>query len=297
MSKKAKAKEDREHKDILFRLLFGESDKSLTLSLYNAVNKSDYSNAEDIEITTLDDALYLKMKNDVSFIIAATMNFYEHQSTFNPNMPLRMLLYAAGVYSEYVDNHKLDPHSSTLQRIPAPRMVVFYNGDRFFKDRVVLKLSDAFIDNLKGDMEIEVTMLNINYGSNRKLMERCRPLCDYSKFVADVRRYKAEGVELEEAIRRAMGDLPDDSPIKNYLLSMEVSMISKWLTAEYSVPRHEEHLREEGRAEGLEQGREEQAKFTNSQMRSAGMTIDQRSKMLGLSVETLSSWDKEFISS
>ena len=250
MSKKAKAKEDREHKDILFRLLFGESDKSLTLSLYNAVNKSDYSNAEDIEITTLDDALYLKMKNDVSFLIAATMNFYEHQSTFNPNMPLRMLLYAAGVYSDYVDNHKLDPHSSTLQRIPAPRMVVFYNGDRFFKDRVVLKLSDAFIDGLKGDMEIEVTMLNINYGSNRKLMERCRPLCDYSKFVADVRRYKAEGVELEEAIRRAMDDLPDDSPIKNYLLSMEVSMISKWLTAEYSVPRHEEHLREEGREEG-----------------------------------------------
>ena len=142
-------------------------------------------------------------------------------------------------------------------------------------------------------MEIEVTMLNINYGSNRKLMERCRPLCDYSKFVADVRRYKAEGMELEEAIRRAMGDLPDDSPIKNYLLSMEVSMISKWLTAEYSVPRHEEHLREEGRAEGLEQGREEQAKFTNSQMRSAGMTVDQRSKMLGLPADILSSWDNE----
>ena len=113
-----------------------------------------------------------------------------------------------------------------------------------------MKLSDAFIDNLKGDMEIEVTMLNINYGSNRKLMERCRPLCDYSIFIATVRRYKAEGMELEEAIRRAMDDLPADSPIKNYLLRMEVSMISKWLTAEYSVPRHEEHLRAEGREEG-----------------------------------------------
>ena len=96
-------------------------------------------------------------------------------------------------------------------------------------------------------------------------------------------------MELEEAIHRAMGDLPDDSPIKNYLLSMEVSMISKWLTAEYSVPRHEEHLREEGRTEG----REEQAKFTNSQMRSAGMTVDQRSKMLGLPADILSSWDNE----
>ena len=82
-------------------------------------------------------------------------------------------------------------------------------------------------------------MLNINYGSNRKLLERCRPLCDYSFFVATVRKYKSEGEELDEAIRHSIDDLADDSPIKNYLLSMEVSMISKWLTAEYSVTRHE----------------------------------------------------------
>ena len=287
MDKTEKKKDDREHKDRLFRLIFGGEDKSWTLSLYNAVNKSDYSNAEDMEITTLDEAIYLKMKNDVSFLIAATMNFYEHQSTFNPNMPLRMLLYAAGVYSDYMDNHKLDPYSSTLQRIPAPRMVVFYNGDRFFKDRVVMKLSDAFIDNLKGDMEIEVTMLNINYGSNRKLLERCRPWCDYSIFVATVRKYKSEGEELDEAIRHSIDDLADDSPIKNYLLSMEVSMISKWLTAEYSVARHEEHLREEGR--------EEQAKFTNNQLRNMGMDLEKRSEMLGLSGKILQEWDNESI--
>ena len=170
-------------------------------------------------------------------------------------MPLRMLLYASGVYSDYVDKKELDPYSSSLQKIPAPRMVVFYNGDRFFKDKVVMKLSDAFIDGHKGDMEVEVTMLNINYGSNRELMKKCRPLCDYSKFIADVRKYKPEGENLTEAIRLAIEDLPDDSPIKNYLLSLEVNMISKWLTAEYSVPRHEKHLREEGRKEGLKEGR------------------------------------------
>ena len=54
---------------------------------------------------------------------------------------------------------------------------------------------------------------------------------------------------MSEAIPRAIEDLSDDSPIKKYLLNIEVSMINKWLTAEFSVPRHEEHLREEGRAE------------------------------------------------
>ena len=68
-------------------------------------------------------------------------------------------------------------------------------------------------------------------------------------------------------------------------------MISKWLTAEYSVTRHEEHLREEGR----EEGREEQAKFTNNQLRNMGMDLEKRSEMLGLSEKILQEWDNESI--
>ena len=96
-----KTKVKRNYKDSLFRLIFGGEDKSWTLSLYNAVNGSDYRNPEDITITTIEDALYLNMKNDVSFLIADTMNLYEAQSTFNPNMPLRMLIYSGMVYSSY----------------------------------------------------------------------------------------------------------------------------------------------------------------------------------------------------
>ena len=114
-----------------------------------------------------------------------------------------------------------------------------------------------------------------------------------------MRKYKSEGEELDEAIRHSIDDLADDSPIKNYLLSMEVSMISKWLTAEYSVTRHEEHLREEGREEGREdgreEGREEQAKFTNNQLRNMGMDLEKRSEMLGLSEKILQEWDNESI--
>ena len=96
-----------EHKDRLFKRLFGSyENRQWTLELYNAVNGTSYTNADDITITTVEDALYLSMRNDVSFLIADTMSFYEHQSSFNPNMPVRMLMYAGIVYSRYMDESR-----------------------------------------------------------------------------------------------------------------------------------------------------------------------------------------------
>ena len=84
----------RTYKDELFRMVFSE--KKDLLELYNAVNSTDYHNIDDLEINTLDNALYLSVKNDVSFLIDCTMNLYEHQSSYNPNMPLRGLFFITG---------------------------------------------------------------------------------------------------------------------------------------------------------------------------------------------------------
>lgn len=281
-----------ENKDRVFRLIFGGTEKSWMLSLYNAVNGSDYKNPDDITVTTLDDVIYYNMKNDVSFLIADTMNFVEHQSTINPNMPLRMLMYAGRVYSEYVHSRSMDINRGTLQRIPAPRLVVFYNGERFTEDAVTLKLSDAFMNGQRGDLEAKVTMLNINYGRNKELMGRCRPLSDYSLFVSTVRKCLSEGKTMKEAVHLAIGKLADDSPIKKHLTDMEAQVVFNCLT-EFNAELHDKSMRDDGRNEGLEKGREEQARYTNTQMRSAGMTVDQRSKMLGLPADILSSWDNE----
>ncbi|MBR6084262.1 MAG: hypothetical protein IKP61_01415 [Spirochaetales bacterium] len=108
-----------------------------------------------------------------------------------------------------------------------------------------------------------------------------------------MRKYKSEGVELNEAIRQSFKNLPDDSPIKSYLLKLGVEMINECLTAEFAVPIHEQHLREEGRAEGRAEGREDQARFTNDRMRAAGMSVEQRSQMLGLPAEKLALWDNQ----
>lgn len=105
---------NRQHKDRLFRMLF--RDKKDLLSLYNTVNGSHYTDPKDLEITTIEDVLYMGMKNDVSFLIEEYLNLYEAQSTWNPNMPLRGVFYFSRLYSGYIKTRKLDIHSRT--RIP-----------------------------------------------------------------------------------------------------------------------------------------------------------------------------------
>ena len=123
----------------------------------------------------------MSMKNDVSFLISDVMNLYEQQSTLNPNMPLRFLIYAGKIYSRYEETTpKFNKYSSTLQVMPAPRCICFYNGITNIEDKVTLKLSDAF--KASSDIEVTVTMINVNYGHNKELMDACKPLAEYSMY-------------------------------------------------------------------------------------------------------------------
>ena len=160
----------RNHKDRLFRMIFRE--KKELLSLYNAVNGTSYTNAEELEIVTLENAIYMNMKNDLAFIMDSYLNLYEHQSTKNPNMPLRDMFYISLEYQAYVNNKSL--YSSTLQKLPTPKFVIFYNGTEDLEECTELRLSDAY-ENLEGEpnLELRVIVLNVNEGCNRKLMEHC----------------------------------------------------------------------------------------------------------------------------
>jgi len=155
---------NREYKDRLFKFIFGNPEnKEWTLSLYNAINSTSYEIADDIQLTTIQDAVYMKMKNDVSFLVNDIMNFYEQQSTFNPNMPMRFLIYAGMVYSKYIEtSDNYFEYSSNQQKAPTPQCVCFYNGIANKDDKIILKLSDAFEPGLKSDIEVTVTMININ---------------------------------------------------------------------------------------------------------------------------------------
>lgn len=172
----------REFKDRLFRFIFGKSEnKEWTLSLYNAVNGTHYTDTQSLRFTTIEDVLYIGMKNDVSFIIADSMNFYEQQTTQNPNMPLRCLIYAGMSYARYIETESVFIYSTRPQHIPSPRCICFYNGSEESEERTELRLSSLYDD--EGDIEVKVTMLNINRGKNKDILEACKPLAEYSWFV------------------------------------------------------------------------------------------------------------------
>ena len=187
---------NRNYKDTVFRMLF--SDKKNLLSLYNAVNSRDYTNPDDLEIVTLENAIYMGMKNDLAFIIDTNLYLYEHQSTYNPNMPLRDLFYISSEYQKMLDQKSL--YSSSLQKIPTPNFIEFYNGSTILSDCTELKLSSAF-ENLSGEpkLELTVTVLNVNEGHNAELMQHCSTLKEYAQYVARVRKYTAD-MSLNEAV-------------------------------------------------------------------------------------------------
>ena len=167
------------YKDRLFTFIFGNAErKEWTLSLYNAVNGSSYTNPDDIMFMTMDDVLYMGMKNDLSFLVTDLANMYEQQSTYNPNMPVRKLMYAARMYDRYIHLHKLNIYSTKQVRLPVPKLVTFYNGREDMEDSI-LELKDAFLTedgqpvDAESDIQVRVRMININYGKNK---ERRGPL-------------------------------------------------------------------------------------------------------------------------
>lgn len=250
--RKIRVKVRRKYKDQLFQRLF--SDKKDLLDLYNAVNNTSYTNSEELEITTLEDVIYLSMKNDVSFMISSTLNLYEHQSTFNPNIPLRGLFYFARLYEAYAKKQDIEVYGRKLMKLPAPQFIVFYNGKEDMPDEMELKLSDAFIPSVEEKdvvLECKARMLNINYGHNQQILNTCRRLHDYAYFIEEVNKNLERKDTLEIAINKAIDSCLEKGVLVDILEKCRSEVFHMILT-EYDEKKHLRNIREEGREEGIE---------------------------------------------
>ena len=246
----------RNYRDTLFRMLY--RNKKRLLSLFNAVNGTHYDNPDDLTITTLEGVLYLGMKNDVSCIIDMMMQLYEHQSTVNPNMPLRNLFYVSDLLQKYIYEEGLDIYSRKQIKIPTPKFVVFYNGDEEQPERKEIRLSKAFSANTgETNMELVVLQININKGQNEELKAACKTLQEYAEFTERAREHRKE-MELEDAIRTTIDECIRDGILKDFLLKNKAEVYHMCLY-EFDVELHErvlrEEEREEGRLEGIREGR------------------------------------------
>ena len=240
---------NRMYKSRIFAMLF--SDRNELLKLYNAINGTSYDDPDLLQVNTLENAVYMSMQNDASFIIDMRLNLYEHQSTYSPNLPVRYLLYVADVYSDYTKDMNL--YGTKAVKLPTPRFVIFYNGQAEQPDRKELKLSELFsIPDADPSLELKAVMLNINKGHNRKLMETCRTLQDYAEYTFRVREYAAE-MPLDLAVEQAITECISEGILADFLRKnrAEAKKVSIY---EYDEERHMRQTREEGMEEGYANG-------------------------------------------
>ena len=286
-------KANRNYKDTVFRMIF--SDRKNLLSLYNAVNGTSYKNPEELEIVTLENAIYMGMKNDLAFIIATILFLYEHQSTYNPNMPLRDLFYISSEYQKLVDHKSL--YSSVLQKIPAPNFIVFYNGTEKKEDRWENALSDAYeTPDKEPRLELKVLTLNMNEGHNKELMEQCQTLREYAKYVALVRKYKKE-MKLDAAVKCAVDECIQSGILAEFLKKNRAEVIAVSIF-EYDKEEEEKKLRkaeyeagyDDGKKLGITEGEIRKAKETAIELTKVGMAKSQIAAILKVNENMLRQW-------
>ena len=245
------------------------------LDVYNAMNDSAYTDPDMIQIMRLENGISLSVRNDASFFISNYLNLYEHQSTYSPNAPLRFLIYLTNLLKTTI--RKRDLYGRKLLQIATPHFAVFYNGTEKRLEKEVLKLSDAFINQTDTpEIELTVTVYNINPDNNTQLLEKSEVLRSYMIFVNHVRENlehqkkiaqnapeydeAAYEEELEAAINEAI-----DHCIEHHIMEAffreNRSEVTKSMVLDYTWERREELIRaeeyEDGKREGLEIGRAE----------------------------------------
>ena len=291
---------NRKYKDTVFRMLF--SNKENLLSLYNAINRTAYENLEDLEIVTLKNAVYMGMKNDLAFIIDTNLFLYEHQSTYNPNIPLRDLFYISAEYQKLVNRKSL--YSSSLQKIPAPYFIVFYNGTEKAEEYWENSLSEAY-ENLSGEprLELKVITLNINEGYNKELMEECQILREYAQYVAKVRNYTKE-MELDAAVERAVNECIREGILEEFLRANRAEVIAMSIF-EYDKEEEDKKLRkaeyeagydtgfDAGKQTGLEVGISKGKKEIIQLMLDAGEPLEKIVQYTGYTAEEIKELKEE----
>lgn len=248
---------NRQYKDRLFKFVFKE--KEDLLQLYNALNGTDYNNPDDVEVNTLEDVVYMGMKNDISFLLTDVLNLYEHQSSFSPNLPLRGLFYFSRLYLKIVGNEK-KIYSGKLIELPYPQFVVFYNGTAKEPERQVLELHDAFpkwTNRENAALNCKAVVLNINLGYNKEVMEKCKKLKEYAQYIARVRAFLDAGFDIEEAVDKATDECIAEG-ILGQILADNRGEVRSMLLTQYDEQAHIEYEKElsfeEGKEEGIKEG-------------------------------------------
>ena len=245
-------KVNRTYKSSVFRMLF--EDKKNLLELYNALNRTSYEDVDQVEIYTLENAIYMKVKNDISFILNMSLYLFEHQSTVNPNIPLRDLFYISSLFGSLTADKDL--YALKLFTIPEPRFIVFYNGTAAQEDVIEYRLSEMYdIPSADPDLDLRVTVYNVNAGHSGELMDASRTLYEYSIFVQTVRD-KCAIMDIDKAVDAAVVECIQKGILRDFLMKHRAEVIEMSIF-EYNEELHLKSLYDDGREDERELSRQE----------------------------------------
>lgn len=275
----------RNHKDGVAYKLF--SGKKESLSLYNSIMRTDYTDPDEIEVVTLNSAIYIGRKNDNAIILHFNMLLTEFQTTFNPNMPLRTLIYVSNEYEKYIAEHELNLYSEYIQKIPTPYFVTLYYGSKEQPEKQILRLSDAYKNKTENpELELMVTQYNVNPSYNEELKRRCPELDGYIKYVEKNRKYHKTGMTYEEAVKKSVDECIEEGILKEFFVKNKAEVISMTIF-EYDEEEHMRLEREEqyrkgeeaGEARGIEIGEARGIEIGENRGRSEGLKNQIRKKL------------------
>ena len=280
--------------DRLFKAIFGRDNpqsKRWRLELYNALSGSNYTDPDALELNTIENVIYLTMRNDVSFLVDSQMTLFEQQSTYNPNMPLRGLMYFAQLYQMHLTKLDKTLFRSTVVKIPNPEFIVFYNGQKKTGEVEYLKLSDAFEkEDKSGNFEWTAKMININPGNNPSLQKKCKPLYNYTQYISRVAENKKNGMNIKDAVNEAVDWAIKRNLLDGFFKVQKEEILAMSLT-EFNAEQVYRNWLQEGREEGIEEGisigEEKKAIESAKEALALNLSLEQISKITGLSIERI----------
>ena len=276
-----------EYKSDVFSMLL--QDKKNALEIYNALNETNYKDSSLVEMQSLSSGISLSIRNDASFIVSSYLNLYEHQSTFNPNMPVRSLFYISRLLEKLLKEKDL--FGRKLIRIPNVKCIVFYNGLENQPEKRVLRLSDALEHpDRETDIELICTVYNINTGYNAQLMNSCGVLRDYMTFVNYVREF-GRGYQLEKALNLAIDRCVKEHVLAEFFRKRRGEVLKSFML-DYTFERRMELIRRDSYQEGEAQGRAEGEarafqKSVQELERRLGISTEEAMDLLGVTAEQL----------
>jgi len=269
------------------------SDPVLLRELYCALEGVSLPPDAPVSINTLDDVLFMDLINDISFEIDGKLVvLIEHQSTVNPNMAMRLLMYIARVYEKIVEGKNV--YSNKGLTIPRPEFFVLYNGTAPYPDEKIMRLSEMFENPaVLGlhekdflSLELVVKVININEGRNREIAERCKKLSEYSAFVAKARAYEKELGNREKAVKEAVKYCEKHDILKEFI-RLHGTEVLGMLYAEWNMDDALAVRYEEGCEDGQEKGHADEKLQIARNLLAEGSTPDFVQKITGLDLETI----------